>query len=498
MPEILPQDIPTGPVHPLVRLFRRAKAAHGHEYAQRVLQRFYQARYATDAPAVEKYAKKPDKGQGELFSEPEGEGEGKHWITIGGHPGEGGKHHGGVHVEVEGGTIVKGPDGMEGKKVADLGKDSPKEQPHETPDAPAKRPAERKGTAVAATREGKGKEAKITLADGSALPAHITPSMIPPAAEDAKVYTDPESDVWVTYRVKNKNGKYNDTTIYNPGYSEENAAAKFYRTSIMLELSEELHQQNQANRNDPKWRDAADACWLMEVQATRIGGEDDTRGLAKHWGKALSPENIVITEQADKKGKPLAPGVSLTFGDESVDITQPSTKAEIIRRKQAGESLEDAGFWLKSYGATTLEGRHVVEAKDGVHLQFIGKEGIWHDHHIQDADLAKMLLERKASADEQGGKLFGPNAGQVSRYIKMLDTGRFSAKDYRTKRANELAVEAIAAHGDEKPKDNAERQVWINEVLNTVSHVLGNKPKQCYESYINPEVFSVWPMTGDA
>jgi hypothetical protein len=38
----------------------------------------------------------------------------KHWITIGGHPGPDGKHVGGVHVEVEGGSIVKGPSSMIG------------------------------------------------------------------------------------------------------------------------------------------------------------------------------------------------------------------------------------------------------------------------------------------------------------------------------------------------------------------------------------------------
>ena len=43
----------------------------------------------------------------------------KHWITIGGHPGADGKHVGGVHVEVEGGTIVKGPEKMIGNSPDD-------------------------------------------------------------------------------------------------------------------------------------------------------------------------------------------------------------------------------------------------------------------------------------------------------------------------------------------------------------------------------------------
>jgi hypothetical protein len=64
--------------------------------------------------AVAKYAMKrrPDNKQSSLLGEDD---EQTHWITIGGHPGEGGHHVGGVHVEVKAGTIVKGPDKMIGK-----------------------------------------------------------------------------------------------------------------------------------------------------------------------------------------------------------------------------------------------------------------------------------------------------------------------------------------------------------------------------------------------
>ena len=39
-------------------------------------------------------------------------------------------------------------------------------------------------------------------------------------------------------------------------------------------------------------------------------------------------------------------------------------------------SDHDTGGKVKAYGATTLEARHVVQAPDGVRLQFIGKEGV--------------------------------------------------------------------------------------------------------------------------
>lgn len=75
--------------------------------------------------AVEKYAKRRQDKQQSILPKDEGES-GKHWITIGGHAGPDGKHVGGVHVEVEGGTIIKGPEKMIGKSPDDpLGEKKP-------------------------------------------------------------------------------------------------------------------------------------------------------------------------------------------------------------------------------------------------------------------------------------------------------------------------------------------------------------------------------------
>ena len=47
-----------------------------------------------------------------------------------------------------------------------------------------------------------------------------------------------------------------------------------------------------------------------------------------------------------------------------------------------------------------------MQSKDGVRLQFVGKESVWHDHLVRDKALGQMLLERKAESGETG-KLFG-------------------------------------------------------------------------------------------
>ena len=164
----------------------------------------------------------------------------------------------------------------------------------------------------------------------------------------------------------------------------------------------------------------------------------------------------------------------------SVQATRPGSKS-------------DTGARVKAYGATTLEGRHVTEDETGVvRLSFIGKEGVLHHHTIMDKELAKMLVERSNRAGANG-RLFATTETKVNKFIDTLDGGHFSSKDFRTRRANLIAVEAMKKYPD-KPKTEKEYKKRVKEVAEVVSGVLGNKPKQCLESYINPTVFSIWKV----
>ena len=152
-------------------------------------------------------------------------------------------------------------------------------------------------------------------------------------------------------------------------------------------------------------------------------------------------------------------------------------------------SKEDTGADVKAYGATTLEGRHVVQAKDGVRLQFVGKEGVAHDHLVRNRELAAMLLERKKKVGDNG-QLFNVNNKKVRAYVGTLDGGGFLSKDLRTNQANQIAMREIRR--TRAPKTRREYQRAVKAVAERVSHVLGNQPEQALESYISPELFAVW------
>src|SRR5690348_11709624 len=88
-------------------------------------------------------------------------------------------------------------------------------------------------------------------------------------------------------------------------------------------------------------------------------------------------------------------------------------------------SVEDKGAYKKAFGATTLEGRHVVETSDGVRLKFIGKKGLSIDLLVKDPHMSSMLKTRARQAGS-GGLLF-PHTSSTSllKYVSSLDGGGF-------------------------------------------------------------------------
>lgn len=56
----------------------------------------------------------------------------------------------------------------------------------------------------------------------------------------------------------------------------------------------------------------------------------------------------------------------------------------------------------RAYGATTLEGRHVIIDGDWTRLAFVGKKGVRIDLLVEDAGLARVLRERAARVGPDG------------------------------------------------------------------------------------------------
>lgn len=155
-------------------------------------------------------------------------------------------------------------------------------------------------------------------------------------------------------------------------------------------------------------------------------------------------------------------------------------------------SEDDTGAKVKAYGATTLEGRHVLATEDGTFLQFVGKKGVSLNLRVPSDQLAADLRKR-AEAAGPDGKLF-PNVTDKSLldHVHSLDGGSFKTKDFRTHLATVEAFKLVAKSAP--PKTDKEYKKAVLDVAKAVSAKLGNTPTIALQSYINPSVFAPWKI----
>lgn len=155
-------------------------------------------------------------------------------------------------------------------------------------------------------------------------------------------------------------------------------------------------------------------------------------------------------------------------------------------------SDQDTKAKTKAYGASTLEGRHVVEEDGRVHLRYTGKKGIALNLRVPEGDLSEMLLRRKREAGDSGRLFPGVSAESLLEHSRGFNGGGFKTKDFRTRLASDLATQKIK----ELPKPTTKKEYVkrVKEVAKVVSERLGNTPTVALQSYINPFVFSEWRL----
>lgn len=153
-------------------------------------------------------------------------------------------------------------------------------------------------------------------------------------------------------------------------------------------------------------------------------------------------------------------------------------------------SETDTGAEKKAYGATTLEGKHVVEEDGKVFLRFTGKKGVALNLPVNDKQLANSLL-RRAKKSGGDGKLFSnTNSSALLAHTHTLNGGGFKTKDFRTHLGTSNALELVSKLP--VPKNVKEYKKAVMSVAKQVAAILGNTPTIALQSYISPVIFSHW------
>ena len=145
----------------------------------------------------------------------------------------------------------------------------------------------------------------------------------------------------------------------------------------------------------------------------------------------------------------------------------------------------------RSFGLTTLRGRH-VEIK-GAKLQFTfrGKSGVDHIIALTDRKLARIVqqcqdlpgyeLFKYLDAD---GKRQTISSDDVNAYLRETTGRDITAKDFRTWAGTMLAAKELCAMGPAKTQKEAQRN--MNKAIDAVAKRLGNTRAVCRKYYVHP------------
>lgn len=229
-----------------------------------------------------------------------------------------------------------------------------------------------------------------------------------------------------------------------------------------------------------QWRDSKGR---LQVQYSE---NHDMLAAADKWGRVA---------ELRKKRAPIFKEVERDIDNPKLKEVATVTKLIMMTGMRPG-SDKDTKAEYKSYGATTLEGRHIKKSKNGVLIAFVPgkKKGQLIRMPVHDKALAADLLARAKKAGPTG-RIFDVSAESVRAYSKTKDGGGFKTKDHRTALGTETAIAAIKKM--KAPKTKKEYKAMVKQVSTKVSEVLGNTPSIAFKSYIDPIVWAGWTVENE-
>jgi len=159
----------------------------------------------------------------------------------------------------------------------------------------------------------------------------------------------------------------------------------------------------------------------------------------------------------------------------------------------------------KTYGATTLERRHVKIENGKATFNYKGKDGVEQNHSTDNPELitaVKVFMDGRDSSPDDNTPLFTFKVDRkttnvltrahVAKRIKKFDPD-YKPKDLRTLRANTVASDELATMLNEPrniPANAKEKKKFVKGVIKRiaekVSNALGNTADVAKKHYINP------------
>ena len=145
----------------------------------------------------------------------------------------------------------------------------------------------------------------------------------------------------------------------------------------------------------------------------------------------------------------------------------------------------------RSFGLTTLRGRHVEVKGAKLKFSFRGKSGVEHAIAITDRRLARIVQQCQDLPGYELFKYLDPSgerqaisSDDVNAYLREITGRDITAKDFRTWAGTMLAARELFTLGPAKSAREAERNMI--KAIDAVAERLGNTRAVCRKYYVHP------------
>lgn len=174
-----------------------------------------------------------------------------------------------------------------------------------------------------------------------------------------------------------------------------------------------------------------------------------------------------------------------------------ATVVQLLERTFIRVGNEEYARENKSFGLTTMRGRHVQVKGSEMRFRFHGKSGIEHEVDFHDRRIAKIVRKLQDLPGQElfqyldeAGKIGEITSQDVNDYLREITGQDFTAKDFRTWAGTLLAAMALNAQETFSTKKQAKAN--IKDAISAVSKMLGNTPAICRKCYVHPAILETY------
>lgn len=151
-------------------------------------------------------------------------------------------------------------------------------------------------------------------------------------------------------------------------------------------------------------------------------------------------------------------------------------------------------------GLTTLRKKNLKIIDSEYFLNFTGKKGVEHSKHIKSIrvknfiDKMRKIKHERLFCYKKESEFIPITSYDINIFIKEHLGEDFTAKDLRTYSANKIFKEQLSMFGC--PKNEKDALFKIRESIKFTASQLGNTPKVCRDSYIDPVLIDKYYKRG--